>query len=100
MAKKKKKRTWGWAPRKPTPPPVPDDLKAEVEAKANELIKTFLKPTYVKRPPKDKRLELPDRHLDQMAPLILLFRQRIRQPRPECHRSVLRVEVCPHGVCR
>jgi hypothetical protein len=34
---------------------VPDDLKAEVEAKANELIKTFLKPTYVKRPPKDKR---------------------------------------------
>ena len=34
---------------------MPDDLKAEVEAQADELIKTFLKPKYVKRPPKDKR---------------------------------------------
>ena len=55
MAKKKPKRTWVWAPRKPTPPPVPDDLRAEVEAKANALIENFLRPTFVKRPPKDKR---------------------------------------------
>ena len=52
---KKPKRAWVWAPRKPTPPPVPDVLKAEVEAKANALIRDFLKPTYVERPPKDKR---------------------------------------------
>ena len=55
MAKKKPKRTWVWEPRKPTPPPVPNDLKAEVEAKANELIEDFLEPTYVKPPPKDQR---------------------------------------------
>jgi hypothetical protein len=55
MARKKPKRTWVWAPRKPTPPAVPDDLKAEVEAKANDLIREFLEPTFVKPPPKDKR---------------------------------------------
>jgi hypothetical protein len=55
MAKKKPKRTWGWAPRKPKPPPVPDDLKAEVEDKAKELIQGYLEPTYVKQPPKDRR---------------------------------------------
>jgi hypothetical protein len=47
MAKKKPKRQWTWALRKPPPPPpVPDDLKAKVEAKANELIKDDLRPTY------------------------------------------------------
>ena len=55
MAKKKSKRTWVWELRKPTPPPVPSDLKAEVEAKANELIRDFLEPKCVKPPPKDKR---------------------------------------------
>ncbi len=34
---------------------MPDDLRAAVEAKANALIQDFLKPTFVKRPPKDKR---------------------------------------------
>src|SRR4051812_14448977 len=55
MARKKPKRTWVWAPRKPKPPAVPDDLKAEVEAKANVLIQEFLVPEYVKPPPKDQR---------------------------------------------
>jgi len=55
MAKKKPKRTWVWATRKPTPPTVPDDLKAEVEAKANVLIREYMVPTLVKPPPEDKR---------------------------------------------
>jgi hypothetical protein len=55
MARKKPKRTWVWAPRKPTPSPVPDDLKADLEARARELIQSDLEPTYVKPPPKDKR---------------------------------------------
>jgi hypothetical protein len=55
MAKKKSKRMWVWEPRKPTPLPVPNDLKTDVEEKANELIRDFLEPTYVKPPPKDKR---------------------------------------------
>src|SRR4051812_14260273 len=55
MAKKKPQRRWVWAPKKPTPPSVPDDVKAEVEAKAGELIRDFLVPTYVKPPPEDAR---------------------------------------------
>lgn len=55
MAKKKPKRMWIDSPRKPTPPQVPDDIKGEVEAKANELVETHLKPTYIKPPPKDQR---------------------------------------------
>ena len=53
MAKKKPKRSWVWAPRKPAPPRVPDDLKAEVEARANALIDEIFKPTYLEPPPKD-----------------------------------------------
>src|SRR5262245_252846 len=55
MAKKKPKRTWVWAPKKPAPPAVPDDLKAGVEARAAALIRDFLEPTFVKPPPKDNR---------------------------------------------
>jgi hypothetical protein len=55
MAKKKPKRMWIYSPKKPTPPQVPDDIKAEVEAKPNELVETYLKPTYIKPPPKDRR---------------------------------------------
>jgi hypothetical protein len=55
MAKKKPQRRWVYAPRKPTPPPVPEALKAEVQARANELVETHLKPTYVEPPPKDER---------------------------------------------
>lgn len=38
MAKKKLRRQWTYAPRQPTPTPVPDDFKAGVEAGANDLI--------------------------------------------------------------
>jgi hypothetical protein len=55
MAKKKPRRTRVRAPRKPTPPPVPDGLKGEVEAKAHGLIEGYLRPTYVKPPPEDER---------------------------------------------
>src|SRR5437867_3033608 len=54
MAKKQPKR-WVYSPPKPPRPAVPDTVKAEVEAKANELIETVLKPRHVKPPPKDQR---------------------------------------------
>ena len=44
-----------YAPRKPTPPPVPEALKAEVQAKADELIETQLKPRFIEPPPEDRR---------------------------------------------
>ena len=47
MAKKKPQRRWVYAPRKPTPPPVPEALKAEVQAQADELIEAQLKPRFI-----------------------------------------------------
>jgi hypothetical protein len=55
MAKKKAYQTWVLTGRKPKPPAVPDLIKAEVEAKANELIEGYLKPEYIKPPPKNWR---------------------------------------------
>ena len=55
MAKKKPQRRWVYAPRKPTPPPVPEALKAEVQAKADELIEAQLKPRFLVPPPRDER---------------------------------------------
>src|SRR5436309_423834 len=50
-----KRREWTWVPAKPAKPAVPYEVKAEVQRKADELIETFLKPQYVKRPPKNPR---------------------------------------------
>jgi hypothetical protein len=49
------KKGWTWAPDRRLKPAVPDDLKAEVKAKANELIESFLKPGFIKKPPKNWR---------------------------------------------
>src|SRR5262245_3050718 len=51
----KQRKTWVFSPPKPPPPPVPDDLKAEVERKAEALVEEFLKPQFIKPPPKDWR---------------------------------------------
>lgn len=51
MAKQQKR--WVYSPRKPTPPKMPDRLKTEVAQKAQDLIETFLKPTYIKPPPEN-----------------------------------------------
>ena len=48
-------RGWTWGPSKRLKPAVPDDLKAEVAAKADELVATNLVPRFVKPPPKDPR---------------------------------------------
>ena len=55
MAKKQPKR-WVYSPTKPAKPSVPETVKAQVEAKARELIDTVLKPRHVKPPPKDQGL--------------------------------------------
>ena len=49
------KKGWTWAPSRRIKPKVPDDLKAEVSAKANELVEAFLKPNFIKKPPKKPR---------------------------------------------
>jgi len=55
MSKKKPKQTWGWAPKKSASPQVPDALRVELTTKANELVESFLKPTFITPPPEDTR---------------------------------------------
>ena len=55
MLMAKQRKTWVFSPPKPPPPPVPDDLKAEAEQKAGALVEEFLKPQFIKPPPKNWR---------------------------------------------
>ncbi|HEY9206244.1 MAG TPA: hypothetical protein VIO58_10025 [Candidatus Methanoperedens sp.] len=50
---KRRQKGWFFLPPKPPKPKVPENIKTEVESKANELIDSFLKPTYIKPPPED-----------------------------------------------
>ena len=43
---------WVYSPPKPK---VPDTVKAEVEAKAKELVNAILKPEHIKPPPKNTK---------------------------------------------
>jgi hypothetical protein len=43
------------AKKKPTFPQVPDSIKAEVEAKAKELVQSYLQPTFIEPPPEDAK---------------------------------------------
>lgn len=49
----KRQKAWGYNPPKPTKPKAPEALKAEVEAKATELVNTVHKPMHIKPPPKN-----------------------------------------------
>jgi len=51
----KRRKVWMYCPPKPPKAKVPDSIKAEVSAKAGELINERLKPNHVKPPPKNPR---------------------------------------------
>lgn len=59
MAKKKPKAMWTWAPDRRTKPKVPDDLKKEVQTKANELVEKVLRLAYIKPPPEKAEWNYP-----------------------------------------
>lgn len=52
---KRTQKAWFFSPQKSPKPKVPENIKAEVETKANELIESFLKPEYIKPPMEDMR---------------------------------------------
>src|SRR3954452_8995172 len=49
----RKRNPWEITPAKGRKPPLPDSLKAEVQAKADDLIENVLKPKHVQPPPED-----------------------------------------------
>jgi len=59
MAKKQPGRGWTWAPDPRRKPVVPDNLKKEVQAKANKLVEDVLKPKYLQPPPKKPQFNYP-----------------------------------------
>jgi hypothetical protein len=59
MAKKKTGRQWTWAPSRMLKPKVPDDLKKEVQKKADDWVAKVLAPKYIKPPPKKPRWNYP-----------------------------------------
>jgi hypothetical protein len=59
MAKKKPGRQWTLAPSRMLKPKVPDDLKKEVQTKADHLIVKTLRAKYIKPPPKKPRWNYP-----------------------------------------
>jgi hypothetical protein len=53
MAKNQKR--WVYRPKKMSSPKIPESLKSDVGTKADELIESYLKPTFIKPPPQDDR---------------------------------------------
>ncbi len=49
----KPQKMWVFSPPKSPAPKVPERVKLDVQTKADQLIKTVLKPKYVQPPPKD-----------------------------------------------
>ncbi len=55
MKRKRRQKVWVYIPPKPPKPKVPENIKIEVETRASVLVELFLKPNYIKPPPKDDR---------------------------------------------
>lgn len=53
MARRPKR--WVYDPPQPPKPKVPEELKARVQAQADALVESVLKPEYIKPPPQEKR---------------------------------------------
>ena len=64
---------WVYAPKKPTPPKVPEALKREVETKANALVESVLKPQHVQEPPPDPQFNYIEDLSTKWYPQLLLL---------------------------
>lgn len=51
----KSKKRWVYSPAKPDKATLPAHLKEEIEQKSQQLIDSFLKPTYIQPPPTEAR---------------------------------------------
>jgi hypothetical protein len=59
MANKRQSRQWAWAPSPQCKLAVPDSVRDEVQAQADELIRDELRARYIKPPPKDYEWNYP-----------------------------------------
>jgi hypothetical protein len=73
-------RQWVYCPRPASR--VPDAVKKQVSAKANEIIETLFKPKYIKPPPKDERFNYIVDIYTKWHKNCLLFRAKYACPGP------------------
>ena len=73
-------RQWIYSPRKPSR--VPDSVKQQATAKANEIIETLFKPKYIKPPPKNARFNYIVDIFTKWHKNCLYFRARYACPGP------------------
>ncbi len=53
------KKRWTHVPPKQAKPKVPEHVKAAVKCKADDFVESFLKPQFIKPPPKDYKRNYP-----------------------------------------
>jgi len=94
----KQRKAWMISPAKSPKPSVPDSIKAELGAKAIDLIENVLKPKHV-LPPKQ------DEQFNYIADISVKWNRNyfyihchLRLPRPERPCALIRVEVCTAGI--
>jgi hypothetical protein len=100
---KRREKAWFLHPEKSPKPMVPDNVKAEVETKANELVESFLKPEYIKSPPEDMRFNYAVDIYTKWYRNYFYFYAKYACPRPEAispffERKFARMEYVGNGL--
>ena len=80
----KRQKSWVYKPTKESKPKVPDAVKKEVQAKANEFVESTLKPKYIKPPPKDTDFSYIVDIFTKWYSNYFCFYSKYRCPAPEC----------------
>ena len=71
-------------PSKPARPKIPDDLKLEVQQKANEFLESYLTPTFVLPPPEDTQWNYIVKIFTKWHQRYFYFCSKYRCPTPNC----------------
>jgi hypothetical protein len=80
----KKQKSWVYKPTKESKTKVPDGVKKEVQAKANEFVESTLKPKYIKPPPEDSDLSYLVDIFTKWYGNYFYFYSKYRCPAPNC----------------
>ena len=77
------KKRWMYVPPKPAKPKIPDELKLEVQRKADQFLESHLKPTFIRPPPEDDRSYIVELFTSWHQGYFY-FCSKYRCPRPNC----------------
>jgi hypothetical protein len=77
-------KRWVKAPQKPARPKVPDDLKLEVQKKADQFMESYLKPTFILPPPKETEWNYIVDIFTKWHQRFFYFCAKYRCPAPNC----------------